>query len=84
MKEKNNIFIESEQKKAISENKPLEGAKFLRKEGELEIYLFPFHKYIIGHENSSKKEKSECLQISKQIADLFHFMPLLKFKGNKI
>jgi len=65
--EKNNIFIESEEKKNISKNKPLDEAKFLRKEGELEIYLFPSRKYIIGKQNSSQNEKSECLNISKQI-----------------
>ena len=63
----NNIFIESEQKNVISRNKPLEKASFLRKEGELDIYLFPSRKFIIGNPNSSQKEKSECMRISKEI-----------------
>ena len=53
--EKNNIFIESEEKKNISKNKPLDEAKYLRKEGDLEIYLFPSRKYIIGKQNISQK-----------------------------
>lgn len=53
----NNIFIESEQKNVISLNKPLEKASFLRKEGELDIYLFPSRKFIIGSPNSSQREK---------------------------
>ena len=65
--ENNNIFIESEQKKAISLNKPLEKASFLRKEGELDIYLFPSIKYIIGNPSSSQNEKNECMKISKQL-----------------
>ena len=63
----NSIFIESEQKKVISLNKPLEKATFLRKEGELDIYLFPSRKFIIGNPNSSHKEKTECMKISKEI-----------------
>ena len=63
--EKNNIFIEAEEKKEISQNKPINEAKFLRKEGELEIYLFPYCKFIIGSKNSSQNEKSDCLNISK-------------------
>ena len=39
---KNNIFIESDEKKVITtKNIPLKDAQWLRKEGELDIYLFP-------------------------------------------
>ena len=65
--ESHNIFIESEQKKEVSLNKPLETARFLRKEGDLDIYLFPSRKFNIGTDNSSQKEKNECMQISKEI-----------------
>ena len=65
--EKNNIFIESEQKKTVSLNKPLESAKFLRKEGELDIYLFPSRKFVIGNPNVPEKDKKECMKISKEI-----------------
>jgi len=61
-----NIYIESEQKKAISNNKPNEKAKKLRKEGNLDIYLYPAIKYIIGRENSSEEEKKECLKITQE------------------
>ena len=63
----NNIFIESEQKKVVSKNKPLENAIFLRKEGELDIYLFPSRKFDIGKPNSTNEEKNECMKISKEI-----------------
>ena len=63
----NNIFIESEQKKVVSKNKPLENAVFLRKEGELDIYLFPSRKFDIGKPNSTNEEKNECMKISKEI-----------------
>ena len=62
----NNIYIESEQKKKKSNNKPLENAKFLRKEGTLDIYLFPSRKFIIGKSDSSEKERKECLNITKE------------------
>ena len=65
--ENNNIFIESEQKNPVSKNKPLDKASFLRKEGELEIYLFPSKKFIIGNPNCKQNEKSECMKISKQM-----------------
>ena len=65
--ENNNIFIESEQKNSISLNKSLEKASFLRKEGELDIYLFPSRKYIIGNSSSSQKDKNESMNISKQL-----------------
>ena len=46
---KNNIFIESDEKKVITtKNIPLKDAQWLRKEGELDIYLFPSCKFIIG------------------------------------
>ena len=63
----NNIFIESEEKKVTSKNKPLENAVFLRKEGELDIYQFPSRKFVIGSSNSSKDDRNECMKISKQI-----------------
>jgi hypothetical protein len=63
----NNIFIESEQKKFVSKNKPLENAVFLRKEGELDIYLFPSRKFDIGKPGSTNEDKNECMKISKEI-----------------
>lgn len=64
--ENNNIYIESEQKKTISSNKPIDKAIKLRKEGNLDIYLFPSRKFIIGKPNSTEKEKKECLNITKE------------------
>lgn len=64
---KNNIFIESDEKKVISNNLPLKDAQWLRKEGELDIYLFPSRKFIIGKNTDSENEKLECLKISQQI-----------------
>jgi flagellar biosynthesis GTPase FlhF len=63
--ENNYIFIESEQKKLV--NKPLDKAEKLRKEGNVDIYLFPSRKFIIGLEKNSENEKKECLNISKEI-----------------
>lgn len=60
------IFSLNVKKKEISLNKPLETAKFLRKKGELDIYLFTSCKFIIGMENSSQNEKTKGMQISKQ------------------
>ena len=70
--EKNYIYIESEQKKVVSSNKPLDNAKKLRKEGNLDIYLFPSRKFNIGMPDSLKngknleREKKECLDITKE------------------
>lgn len=64
--ENNNIYIESEQKKNISNNKPKENAKKLRKEGNLDIYLYPSHKFIIGNPNSSEQDKKHCLNITQE------------------
>ena len=63
------IFIESEQKKAISENKPLKETKFLRKEGELEIYLFPSRKFIIGHEKVPKKKNLNAYKFPNKLIE---------------
>ena len=63
----NNIYIESEQKKVVSKNKPLENAVFLRKEGELDIYLFPSRKFDIGKPDSTNEDKNECMKLSKEI-----------------
>ena len=65
--EEKNIFIESEQKKIVSKNKPIEKASFLRKEGELDIYQFPSRKFIIGNPSCNPKEKNECMKISRQL-----------------
>ena len=64
---KNNIFIESDEKKVIQKNIPLKDAQWLKKEGELDIYLFPSSKFIIGKNTDSENEQLECLKISKQI-----------------
>ena len=48
-------------------NKPLETASFLRKDGDLNIYLFPSSKFILNNSINSKNEQSQCMQISKQI-----------------
>ena len=70
--EKNYIYIESEQKKVVSSNKPLNNAKFLRKEGNLDIYLFPSRKFNIGMPDDLtigkdlEKEKKESLNITKE------------------
>ena len=63
----NNIYIESEQKKVVSKNKPLENAVFLRKEGELDIYLFPSLKFDIVKSDSTNEDKNECMKLSKEI-----------------
>lgn len=55
--ENSNIYIKSEQKNKTSNNKPIDKAEFLRKEGNLDIYLFPLRKFIIGNPNSSENEK---------------------------
>ena len=68
--EKNYIYIESEQKKVKSSNKPLVNAKYLRKEGNLDIYLYPSRKFNIGMPDSFikgknlEKEKKESLNIT--------------------
>ena len=64
--ENNNIYIQYEEKKIKKTNKPLDNAKFLRNEGNLKIYLFPSHKFIIGKENDSEKERKKSLNISKE------------------
>ena len=77
---KNNIFIESEQKNIINQNKPLENAEFLRKENDLDIYLYPSRKFIIKpiknqqynplNFSNTKKDNSnqvECRKISKEL-----------------
>jgi len=69
--EKNCIYIESEQKKVVSSNKPLDNAKKLRKEGNLDIYLFPSRKFNIRPDSlengkNSEREKKECLDITKE------------------
>ena len=51
----------------VPRNKPLENAYFLRKEGELNIYLFPSNTIIIGNSQNEESEKSECINLSKQI-----------------
>lgn len=35
------MYIDSELKESKSKNKPMNKAKYLRKEGSLDIYLFP-------------------------------------------
>ena len=62
----NNIFIESEIKEPKSKNKPINKAERLRTEGNLDIYLFPSTKFIIGKPNSSENEKKKCLNITKE------------------
>ena len=64
--ENNNIYIESEQKKAKSHNKPIDNAKKLRKEGNLDIYLYPARKFVIGRSDSSSQEKKQCLSITQE------------------
>lgn len=59
--------INSDKDENISYNKPLEKASFLHKEGELDIYLFPSSKFIIGNSSISENEKTECLNKSKEI-----------------
>ena len=51
----------------VPRNKPLENAYFLRKEGDLNIYLFPSNTIIIGNSQNEESEKSECINLSKQI-----------------
>ena len=64
--ENNNIYIESEQKKAKSHNKPIDNAKKLRKEGNLDIYLYPARKFVIGRSDGSNQEKKQCLSITQE------------------
>ena len=66
----NYIYIESEQKKEIEyKNRPIEISKKVRKEGILDIYLFPSCKFIIGNQNNSEKdkEKTRCLGVTEEI-----------------
>ena len=51
----------------VPRKKPLENAYFLRKEDELNIYLFPSNTIIIGNSQNEESEKSECINLSKQI-----------------
>ena len=62
----NNIYIESEIKEPKSNNKPINKAKHLRKENDLDIYLFPSTKFVIDKSNSTEKEKKNCLNITKE------------------
>ena len=48
----------------VPRNKPLENASFLRKEGDLNIYLFPSNTIIIGNSQNEESEKSECINLS--------------------
>lgn len=70
----NNIFIESEQKNNIIPNKPLENAEFLRKENDLDIYLYPSLQFVIKPQSDSNKidmidnsHQAECKKISKEL-----------------
>ena len=47
-------------------NEPLRGSQFLRKEGELDIYLYPSTKFIINSSNNSENDKIRCLNMSKE------------------
>ena len=51
----------------IPQNKPSKNTSFLRVVDDLDIYLFPSHKFIVGNSNSSQSEKSECKKITKQM-----------------
>ena len=44
----------------------MDNAKKLRKEGNLDIYLYPSRKFIIGLGKNTEKEKKESLNITKE------------------
>ena len=47
-------------------NEPVRNSQFLRKEGELDIYLYPSTKFTINSSNNSENDRISCLNKSKE------------------
>jgi len=47
-------------------NEPIRDSQFLRKDGELDIYLYPSSKFITNNSNNSENDIIRCLNMSKE------------------
>ena len=47
-------------------NEPVRNSQFLRKEGELDIYIYPSSKFTINSSNNSENDRISCLNMSKE------------------
>ena len=47
-------------------NEPIRDSQFLRKDGELDIYLYPSSKFITNNSNNSENVITRCLNMSKE------------------
>jgi len=47
-------------------NEPIRDSQFLRKEEELDIYLYPSNKFIINSSSNSENDRIRCFNLSKE------------------
>ena len=64
------IYIESEEKKITSKNKPLESAKFLRKVDNLDYYLIPSQKFIIYNDLIKDTKSIDTTEMRKKSLEI--------------
>ena len=64
------IYIESEEKKITSKNKPLESTKFLRKVDNLDYYLIPSQKFIIYNDLIKDTKSIDTTEMRKKSLEI--------------